>query len=99
MSKKPETPFENIEGAQEYTTLLLEAAQEARREVEVEIARVTDPQLARRKEALQLVSYKLDMLSSHVATSRQILNDLRMLRRLLLNERKTSRPPRNSPSP
>ena len=98
MSKKPETPFENIEGAHEYTTLLFEAAQEAQREVDVEIARVTDPQLARRKEALQLVRYKLDILSSHLATSRQILNDLRMLRRLLLNERKGSRPSGKPPA-
>ena len=93
MSKKPETPFENIEGAHEYTSLLLEAAQDARKEVQVEIARVTDPKLGRRKEALQLVQYKLEKLSSHLATSRQILNDLRMLRRLLLDERKTHRPP------
>ncbi len=93
VSKKSESPFENIEGAHEYTTLLLEVAREAKREVEVQIARVTDPQLARRKEALLLVNYKLDKLSSHIAASRQILNDLRMLRRLLLDERKVSRPP------
>jgi len=38
------------------------------------------------------VNYKLDKLSSHIATSRRILNDLRMLRRLLLEERKTPDP-------
>jgi hypothetical protein len=41
---------------------------------------------------LQLVNYKLDKLSSHIAASRRILNDLRTLRRLLLEERKTPNP-------
>ncbi len=49
-------------------------------------------ELARRKQALQLANYKLDKLSSHIAASRRILNDLRMLRRLLLEERKTPDP-------
>jgi hypothetical protein len=87
LNKKPETPFNDIESALEYTNLLLEAAQEAHAEIEAEIARATDPQLARRKQALQLVSHKLDKLSSHIITSRRVLNDLRTLRRLLLEER------------
>jgi hypothetical protein len=90
MNQQPETPFNDIEGAREYTNLLLEAAQEAQGEVEAEIARVTDPRLARRKQALQLVSHKLIKLSSHIVTIRQILNDLRTLRRLLLEEREAT---------
>ena len=93
MNHQNETPFDNIEGALEYVNLLLEAIREAQGQVEEEIVRATDPQLARRKEALQLVSYKLAKLSSHIATSRHILNDLRALRRLLLAERKTQRLP------
>jgi hypothetical protein len=92
MSQQPETPFDAIEGALEYTNLLLEAAREAQGEVEAEIARVTDPGLARRKQALQLVNHKLVNLSSHLATSRKILNDLRTLRRFLFEERKVTRP-------
>jgi hypothetical protein len=81
MSQRPEIPFDNVESALEYMSLLLEATQEARGQVNAEIERSID----RRKEALQLVSHKLDLLSSHLGTSRHILNDLRMLRRLLLN--------------
>lgn len=85
MSYEPETPFENIEGAQEFMELLEEAVEEARKDVESEIGRW---QPERRMQALQLVSYNLAKLSVHVTTSRRILNDLRSLRRLLLQERK-----------
>lgn len=84
-----ETPFDNIESAVEFVSLLLEATREAQEQIEIEIARSTDIQLARRKEALQLVSYKLLNLSSHMAISGKILKDLRTLRRLLLDERGT----------
>ena len=92
MSHKLETPFDNIESALEYMHLLLEATLEAQEHVETEILRVTDPRLARRKQALQLVSHKLVKLSSYLGASRRLLNDLRTLRRLLLEERKTPNP-------
>jgi hypothetical protein len=92
MNYQAETPFDNIESALEYVNHLLEATREAKDQVEMEILRATNPQLARRKQALQLVNYKLDKLSSHVAASHRILNDLRTLRRLLLEERKTPNP-------
>ena len=88
MSYQSETPFDNIESALEYVNYLLAATEEAHAQIETEIGRATDLQLARRKEALQLVSYKLARLASHVAKSRRILNDLRTLRRLLLDERR-----------
>lgn len=86
-----ETPFDNIESALEYVNHLLEATREAQDQIQTEILRA-NPQLTRRKQALQLVHYKLEKLSSHIAASRRILNDLRMLRRLLLEERKTPGP-------
>jgi len=86
---KSETPFDNIESALEYVNHLFEATREAHDQIGKEIVRAANPQLARRKQALQLVNYKLDKLSSHIAASRRILNDLRTLRRLLLEERKT----------
>ncbi len=92
MNYKSQTPFDNIESALEYVNHLLEATQEAKAQIETEILRAASPQLARRKQALQLVNYKLDKLSSHIAASRRILNDLRALRRLLLEERKTTNP-------
>jgi len=86
MSDRPETPFDNIESALEYVNYLLEAIDEAHREIELQIERSTDVKLARRSEALRLVSYKLVQLESHITTSRHILRDLRTLRRLLLHE-------------
>jgi hypothetical protein len=92
MNYQAETPFDNIESALEYVNQLLEATREAQDQIEAEIVRAANPRLARRKQALQLVNYKLDKLSTHIAASRRILNDLRTLRRLLLEERKTPNP-------
>ena len=85
---QPETPFDNIESAREYVNQLLAATREAQAEIETELRRATDPQLARRQQALQLVKYKLNQLASHIAASRRILNDLTKLRRLLLEARR-----------
>ena len=86
-----ETPFDNIEGSHEYVALLAEAIEEARREIEAEIALAEREEAERRKEALLLVAYNLGKLDLHIRTSRRILNDLRTLRRLLLDERGPSR--------
>jgi hypothetical protein len=89
MSYKPETPFDSIEGSHEYVTLLAETIEEVRLEIENEIAfSALDDAAARRKAALELVSYKLTRLSAHMTASRRILNDLQMLRRVLLGETK-----------
>jgi hypothetical protein len=82
-----ETPFDNIEGSHEYVALLAEALAEARRDVDAEIQIAERDGAQRRKEALILVSYNLAKLNLHITTSRRILNDLRTLRRLLLDER------------
>jgi proteasome lid subunit RPN8/RPN11 len=79
-----ETPFDNLESAQQFVELLAEAIEEARREVDAEMAAA---QPERRLQALQLVSFKLGKLSGHMGNSRRILNDLRTLRRLLYGER------------
>lgn len=87
MSYEPETPFDSIEGSHEYVALLAEAVQEARTEVEADIADAALEGAGRRQQALLLVSHNLDKLSVHITKSRRILNDLRTLRRLLLAER------------
>jgi hypothetical protein len=86
MGRGQETPFENIEGALEYVGYLLEASREAQRHIETEIARASNPQLARKKQALQLVKHKLATLDFHLVKSNRLLNDLRKLRRLILEE-------------
>jgi hypothetical protein len=82
-----ETPFDHIEGSHEYVAMLAEALAEARRDVDAEIQVAESEGAQRRKEALILVSYNLAKLNLHITTSRRILNDLRTLRRLLLDER------------
>jgi hypothetical protein len=89
VSYEPETPFENIESAQEFISLLIESIEEAKRDVEAEIS---EPQPERRLQSLQLVAYNLAKLTVHMTTSQRILNDLRTLRRLLLQERGVSNP-------
>jgi hypothetical protein len=87
VSYDPETPFDSIEGSQEYVALLAEAIEDARKDVDTDIAVALTEGADRRLEALQLVSYNLGKLTLHITTSRRILNDLRTLRRLLLAER------------
>ena len=87
VSYQSETPFDSIEGSHEYVALLADAIDEARRDVEAEVAAADRESADRRKQALLLVSYNLSKLNLHITTSRRILNDLRSLRRLLLAER------------
>lgn len=87
MSNPAETPFDSIEGSHEYVAMLAESLEEARRDVEAEVATADHDRAERRKQALLLVSYNLAKLNLHITTSRRILNDLRSLRRLLLAER------------
>jgi hypothetical protein len=88
MPYKPETPFDSIEGALEYVSLLVESVEEAREDIVVELDEARrEPDAGRRADALQLVAYKLDRLAEHARSSRRLLNDLRTLRRLLLDER------------
>lgn len=88
MGEPSETPFDSIEDSHEYVGLLAEALEEARRDVEADIALAEAEGAERRKQALQLVAYNLAKLSLHITTSRRIMNDLRSLRRLLLAERR-----------
>jgi len=88
MSHHSETPFDNIESSHEYVTLLAEAVEVAITELEADIALASaDGTDSRRVQALQLVLFNLNKLQGHMSSSRKILNDLRTLRRLLLEER------------
>jgi hypothetical protein len=82
----PETPFDNVETAHEYVSLLVEAVRQARDEVTQDVETAQAEGAARQVEALQLVAWKLERLEAHLASSRHLLNDLRRLRRLLLGE-------------
>jgi hypothetical protein len=87
VSHQSETPFDSIESSLEYISMLADAIVDVQTEVRSDISLADSQLAARRKEALQLVSFNLHKLSSHITASRRILNDLRTLRRLLLEER------------
>ena len=85
--RQTDSPFEDIECSLEYVSLLADAVEETSAEIDADLANATAPGGERRREALQLVRFKLSKLSSHLTASRRVLNDLRSLRRLLLSER------------
>jgi uncharacterized membrane protein YccC len=87
MTHRPETPFDSIEGTHQYIELLLETIVEVRQEVDADIERAVRNRAERREQALRLVAHNLSRLEFHIKRSRRILNDLRTLRRLLLEER------------
>lgn len=82
-----QTAFDTIESAQEFLGLLREAVDEAKQHADADIAAETDAGSPRRIDALRLVVYKLEKLEQHMKSSCRLLNDLRTLRRLLLEER------------
>lgn len=87
MRREPKLPFESIEAAYEYVTLLADAALEARRDVAEQQSRARAESAERREQGLQLAGFKLAQLGIHLQQSRRLLNDLRTLRRLLAGER------------
>ena len=82
----PETPFDSVESAQHYVALLIEAIDEAQRDLQTDIQTASGAAQPRRLEALHLVVHKLTLLDGHLHAATRILNDLRMLRRVLLGQ-------------
>jgi len=82
-----ERPFDSIEGAHEYMNILASTALE----VMADLRRDRDLALRagdiRRAQAIDLAMFKVKMLDCYIFKSRRMLNDLRILRRLILNER------------
>jgi len=87
MNKRIETPFESIENAQKYIKLLGETVTENVSDIDSEIIAATESGLDRRLQALRIVYYKLQKLEQQLHACSRSLNDLRSLRRLLLEER------------
>jgi hypothetical protein len=87
-----QTPFDSVENAHQYVRLLVEAIAEAKCEIAADLDGATNATSERRVEALQVVQFKLDKLEQHLNTSSRLLNDLRTLRRLLLDERSEPTP-------
>jgi hypothetical protein len=81
-----QTPFDSVENAQTYIRLLIEALIEAKKEIEDDLVAANEVRSERRLQALRLVQYKLHRLEQHLRISGRMLNDLRRLRRLLLDD-------------
>jgi hypothetical protein len=84
------SPFDSIEDAHEFLTLLAQTIFETKLEIEADVQRESSSNYPRRAEALKLTLYTLSRLEFHMNRSRRILNDLRTLRRLLFEERTLS---------
>lgn len=84
------SPFDSIEDAHDFMTLLTQTVFETKLEIEGDVQRESSSNYPRRAEALKLALYTLSRLEFHMSRSRRILNDLRTLRRLLFEERTLS---------
>jgi hypothetical protein len=78
-----DAPFSTIENAHEFLGCLGEAIDQALNEVQKELSECVALQQQRQIDAWRVVFHTTSKLSSHVATSRRLLNDLRTLRNLL----------------
>ncbi len=82
-------PFDSIESAQDFMQVLAETIFDAMKELNEEQRAAAGGGADRRAQAIELALFKLKMLTCYVQKSRRTLNDLRMIRRLILNERET----------
>ena len=87
MNQVSGSPFDSIEDAHEFLTLLAQTVFETKLEIETDVQRESSSNFPRRAEALKLALYTLTRLEFHMNRSRRVLNDLRTLRRLLFEER------------
>jgi hypothetical protein len=86
---KLDQPFSSIESAINFMQVLAETILETRKELDQELKLAMSAGQERRARGIALALFKLKTLNGHVYRSRRVLNDLRMLRRVILNERIT----------
>ena len=86
---KTGTPFDTIESAQDFMSILHETVLDAMKDLNRDYQIAMQDSQPRRAQALELAIFKLKMLTCYLHKSRRTRNDLRMLRRLILNERAT----------
>ncbi len=91
MPQRCEDAFASIESAEEYLALLVEAISETKEDVDAEI-RECAATASIRTDALRIASYDLALLQHHMHRSKRALNNLCMVRRLLLKERGVPEP-------
>jgi hypothetical protein len=84
MDDAAEQPFHSIESAHEFMTVLENVIADAQRELETLLADANNASDDRRTEALRLALFKISQLETHTRKSRRILNDLGLIRSLLV---------------
>lgn len=87
MSQSRENPFDSVESAREFITMLSGVIAEAKQDVEEHLQQELTAKTSRSCDALRIAHYNLVKLEAHMNSSSRILNDLRSLRRLLFDER------------
>lgn len=85
-----EQPFDSIESAYEFMNVLAETILLNMTDLHHHHKLAIEEGQVRRAKAIELALYKSKSLSCYVHKSRRTLNDLRTIRRLILNERMTS---------
>ena len=83
MRNKVVRPFETIESALEFMVVLEGVIADVSTELQ---GMAEDAATARYGTGVRLALYKVDQLSSHVGKSRRILNDLTLIRGVLVGD-------------
>ena len=86
-SDRIEQPFDSIESAQDFMKVLADTILDTVKDLNLEHQMAVSDGKDRRAQAIALAQFKVKMLGRYVHKSRIALNDLRMLRRVILNER------------
>lgn len=84
MADAAEQPFHSIESAHEFMLILENVIVDAQGELQSMLADANDVSDDRRTEALRLALFKISQLEIHTRKSRRILNDLGLIRSLLV---------------
>jgi hypothetical protein len=77
-------PFHNIESAHEFMVLLEGVIADAQGELRDLLDEASTAGDDRRTQALHLASFKISQLETHTRKSRRILNDLGLIRSILV---------------
>jgi len=84
-----EQPFDSIESAYDFMNVLAETILDNIKDLHRDHQIALHEGQGRRAQAIELAIFKAKTLNSYVYKSRRTLNDLRTIRRLVLNERAT----------
>jgi len=79
--------FDSIESAQDFMKVLADTILDSMKDLNADQQAAVHDGEPHRGQAIELAIFKLKTLNCHIHKSRIILNDLRTVRRLILNER------------